>query len=96
MLPGAVALQRFELVAGRNPQAGEFGGGVQLQQLASRDALDVPESRHRDWLWKSASAPEPANVWVMSKRVPFRGTCQTEKASPRSDSIAVGDLPETS
>jgi hypothetical protein len=47
VLPLAVALQGFELVAGRNPQAGQLGGRMQLQQLASRYPFDVLEPGNR-------------------------------------------------
>jgi hypothetical protein len=46
VLSFAIIFQRFELVAWGNPQARQFGGRMQLQQLASRHALDVPESGH--------------------------------------------------
>jgi hypothetical protein len=43
VLPVAVTPQRFEAVARRDAQGRQYGGGVDLQQLASRDPLDVPE-----------------------------------------------------
>ena len=43
VLPLAVTPQRFEAVAGRDTQGHQCSGGVDLQQLASRDPLDVPE-----------------------------------------------------
>lgn len=39
----AVTFQGFQLVARRNSQAGQFGRGVQLQQLAPRHPFNVPE-----------------------------------------------------
>jgi hypothetical protein len=49
VLPTAVALEGFELVVRRNPQARQFGGRVQLEQLVPRHPLDVlypPEDRN--------------------------------------------------
>jgi len=43
----AVGFQCFQLVAGRDAQAGEFGGGVDLKQFAPRDALDIAEAGYR-------------------------------------------------
>ena len=34
----------LQLVAGRDAQAGEFRGGVDLKQLAPRDALEIAEA----------------------------------------------------
>jgi hypothetical protein len=43
VLSFAVAFQGFVLVARRNPQTGQLGGGMQLQQLASCHALNIPD-----------------------------------------------------
>jgi len=46
VLPPAVALERFELVPERDPQTGQIAGSMQLQELAPRHALNVPEPGH--------------------------------------------------
>jgi hypothetical protein len=43
----AVGLQCLQLIARRHTQAAEFRGGVDLKQLAPRDALDVAEAGYR-------------------------------------------------
>jgi hypothetical protein len=43
VLPLAIVSQQLEPVAGRDAQGRRCGGGVELQQLASGDPLDVPE-----------------------------------------------------
>jgi hypothetical protein len=45
-LPPSISLQGFQSVSGRNPQTGRFSGGMELQQLPSRDPFDVPEPWH--------------------------------------------------
>jgi len=46
VLSFAVTLQRFKSIPRGNPQAGQFGTRVQLQQFATRNSFDVPEPRH--------------------------------------------------
>lgn len=48
MLPSAVALQRFELIAGRRLQVPEHASPVQVQQLPARGPLDSPETPDRE------------------------------------------------
>jgi hypothetical protein len=43
----AAALQRLQLVARRNTQAGALSGGEDLKQLAPDDPLDVAEAGYR-------------------------------------------------
>lgn len=47
VLSFAVPLERFQMVAGGNPQACQFRGRLQLQKLAPRHAFDVLESGNR-------------------------------------------------
>jgi len=42
----AVGFQCLPLVARRDAPAGEFRGGMNLKQLASRDALEIAEGRY--------------------------------------------------
>ena len=46
VLPFAIALQGFQLVAGWNLQAGQLRRGVQLQELASGHPFDVFKPGH--------------------------------------------------
>jgi hypothetical protein len=46
VLPLSIPLQGFQSISGRNPQTGQFSGGMELQQLPSRDPFDVPEPWH--------------------------------------------------
>jgi len=45
--PFAVGFQCLQLVVRRDAQAVELRGGVDLKQLAPRDALDVAEAGYR-------------------------------------------------
>src|SRR4051812_37179236 len=47
VLPGAVALQRFQPIAGRNAQEIKRGRRVELHQLAPGDGLDRSKTPHR-------------------------------------------------
>jgi hypothetical protein len=47
MLTLAVGFQCIQLLARRDVQAGEFRGGVNLKQLAPRDALDAAKAGYR-------------------------------------------------
>jgi hypothetical protein len=46
VLPSTVAFQRLKLVAWRDFQAGQFGGGMKLQELAPCHTLYVFEPGH--------------------------------------------------
>jgi hypothetical protein len=43
----SIGFQCFQVVAWRHTQATEFRGGLNLKQLAPRDALDVAEAEYR-------------------------------------------------
>jgi hypothetical protein len=47
VLPLAIALKRFELIAWRHSETCQFGGCMQLQQLAPRYTLDVAKAGNR-------------------------------------------------
>jgi hypothetical protein len=40
MLPLSIAMQCFQAIAGRSCQIAQFGGAIQLPELAPNDALD--------------------------------------------------------
>jgi hypothetical protein len=46
VLPKALTLEGLELIAWWNPQTRQFGRGMQLQEFAPCQALDVPEPGH--------------------------------------------------
>ena len=48
VLPSAIALQRFELIAWRRLQVAEHASPVQVEQLPPGDSLDEPEPPDAD------------------------------------------------
>jgi hypothetical protein len=58
-----VSLQRLQVDARRDAQGGELGGGVDLKQLAPRDALDVADAGYPTAAKQALGigAREPAN-----------------------------------
>jgi len=70
VLAQAVTFEGLQLVAGWNAQAVQVGGGMQLQQLASRHPLDVSETPNGPAVEQGfgIGADERANhVWMVSE-----------------------------